>query len=128
MSVLQTGTEEVSIFVQEDGAMNKLSQKTDDVAIKGLAVGQTCFIVWSGQWARVFQVDQIAQRSRGEAKFPTSSHAIAIADHTHISDDAVFIAEDKIVKITNFAGVEKQKITFSATEGDPKLAAPRFRW
>ena len=87
--------------------------------MRGLAVGRSCFVAWSGKVARVYRVDPQLQRYDALEAVQTTGTAMAIADASHIIDETWFVAEGSIVKILNFGGTVRGTITFSEGEGVP---------
>lgn len=115
--IVQTSSHEVSIHMQ--GSTESWIQNTG-LPIRGLAVGKSCFVVWSGKTARAYRVDPQLLRCEAQEPFACSAKAIAIADASVIVDDALFIAEQACVKVANFSGVQKGTISFTETEGSPE--------
>ena len=89
--------------------------------IRGLAVGNGCFVVWNGKKARTYTIDAHLLRCQAGEPFECSGTAIAIADSSHITDEALFIAEGSVVRVVNFSGTQKGVINFSEGEGHPEL-------
>ena len=87
--------------------------------MRGLAVGRSCFVAWSGKVARVYRVDMQLQRYDALEAVQTTGTAMAIADSTHIIDEVWFVAEQSVVKILNFSGTVRGTISFSEGEGIP---------
>jgi hypothetical protein len=87
--------------------------------MRGLAVGRSCFVAWSGKVARVYRIDMQLQRYDALEAVQTSGTAMAIADASHIIDETWFVAEGSVVKILNFGGTVRGTITFSEAEGVP---------
>ena len=117
LAVIQTDSHTVSI--QITGSPTIWTENTD-MLIQGLSVSASCFVVWNGKTARVYRVD--AQMSAVEALEPflCSARAMAIADASHITDEALFAAEQGMVKVLNFSGVQKGSISFTDAEGAPE--------
>ena len=72
------------------------------IQIRGLAVGRTCFVVWSGKVAKVYRVDPNTHRIDPLEPIKSNSNAMAIADASFIVDEAWFVAEGNSIKINNF--------------------------
>jgi intraflagellar transport protein 140 len=118
LSVVQTGSHELSLNV--GGSQEHWTEQTG-MLVKGLTVGLTCFAIWGGKSARVYRVDGILSNVEPLEPFTTAGTALAITDTSNnIIEEALFIAEDGMVKICNFQGVQKGSITFSETEGSPE--------
>ena len=117
LAVIQTDSHTVSIHIT--GTPTVWTENTD-MLIQGLSVGASCFVVWNGKTARVYRVD--AQLSAVEALEPflCSARAMAIADASHITDEALFATEQGMVKVLNFSGVQKGSISFTDAEGAPE--------
>lgn len=88
--------------------------------MRGLAVGRSCFVAWSGKVARVYRVDTQLQRYEALEAVQTAGSAMAIADASHVIDETWFVAEGSVVKILNFGGTVRGTITFSEGEGVPQ--------
>ena len=117
LHVVQTSSHEVAIHIR--GSSESWVQNTG-IPVRGLAVGKSCFVVWSGKTARVYRVDPQLLRCEAQEPFSCSGRALAIADASVIVDDAVFIAEQSCVKVANFAGTQKGSISFTEAEGSPE--------
>ena len=117
LAVIQTDSHTVSIHIT--GSPTIWTENTD-MLIQGLSVGASCFVVWNGKTARVYRVD--VQQCSVEALEPflCAARAMAIADASHITDEALFAAEQGMVKVLNFSGVQKGSISFTDTEGAPE--------
>ena len=115
--ILQISSNEVSIHIK--GTQESWVQNTG-LTVRGLAVGKTCFVVWSGKMARVYRVDPQLLRCEVQEPFATTGKAMVIADMSVIVDDALFIAEQSIIKIVNFGGTQKGSISFTEAEGNPE--------
>lgn len=89
------------------------------IQIRGLAVGRSCFVVWSGKVAKVYRVDPNSHRIDPLEPIKSTSTSMAIADSSFIVDEAWFVAEGSSVKIYNFMGTQKGHISFSEAEGNP---------
>jgi hypothetical protein len=87
--------------------------------MRGLAVGRSCFVAWSGKVARVYRIDMQLQRYDALEAVQTTGTAMAIADASHIIDETWFVADGSVVKILNFGGTVRGTITFSEAEGVP---------
>lgn len=118
-AVAQTSSHEVSVHI--GGSPHPIIINTE-LQVRGLAVGRTCFVVWSGKQARVYKVDLALQKVEPMPRIPSAGISMAIADTTFISDDAWFVCEagSSAVKILNFAGTQKGSVTFSEVEGVPE--------
>ena len=88
--------------------------------MRGLAVGRSCFVAWSGKAAKVYRVDMQLQRFEQLDAVQTAGTAMAIADASHVIDEVWFVAEQSVVKILNFSGTVRGTITFSEGEGTPQ--------
>ena len=86
--------------------------------MRGLAIGRSCFVAWSGKLARVHRVDTQVHRVEALNQIPTNCTAMAIADATHINSEVWLTAEQHCVKIMNFTGGIITTISFSETEGN----------
>eukprot|EP01041_Mallomonas_annulata_P003422 gene3422-6789_t len=129
LTVVQTSAEEVRISMtsQSQGQSQSQSQGSSwvqktGILVKGMSVGYSCFVVWNGKAARAFRVDATSQKCEVLEPFACSANAaaIAVADSTHINDDAVFVAEQGAVRVVNFTGTEKGRISFTDAEGSPE--------
>jgi hypothetical protein len=87
--------------------------------MRGLAVGNSCFVAWSGKVARVYRVDLQLQRYDALEAVQTTGTAMAIADASHIIDETWFVADGSVVKVLNFGGTVRGTISFSEGEGLP---------
>ena len=116
LSVVQVSTMHVSIHV---GTEDEWIENTR-ILVRGLSVAHSSFVVWDGKVARVCTVNLPTHRSTLVEPFNCSSSAIVIADSTHLSDEALFLTEGNVVRVTNYSGVPKGTITFSEAEGHPK--------
>ena len=117
LSVIQTDSHTVSIHIT--GSSNVWTEKTD-MLIQGLSVGASCFVVWNGKTARVYRVDVQLSCVEPMEPFPCATRAMAIADASHITDEALFSAEGGLIRILNFSGVQKGSISFTDAEGAPE--------
>ena len=115
---MQTSSSELSIHVTGANPCSWICKA--GMLVRGLAVGSSCFVVWSGKDARVFRVDFGAMRADPLEPFPTIATAMAIADSKFINEDTLYIAEQGAVKITNFTGTQRGLISFSDAEGTPE--------
>jgi len=89
------------------------------IAIRGLAVGRSCFVVWNGKLARVYRVDPQLQRIDPFDLIKSVGTSMVIADSSFIVDEALFVAEGPAIKILNFMGTQKGTINFPESEGFP---------
>ena len=117
LAVIQTDSHTVSIHIT--GSPNVWTENTD-MLIQGLSVGASCFVVWNGKMARVYRVDAQLSSVEPLEPFLCSAKAMAIADSSHITDEALFAAEQGLVKVLNFSGVQKGSISFTDAEGAPE--------
>lgn len=117
LSVVQVSSQEVSLHMV--GSPEPLIINTG-MQMRGVAVGGSCFVAWSGKAAKIFRVDLQLQKFDALDAMPTSGVAMAIADASHIVDEAWFIAEASNVKICNFRGTQKGVVAFSEAEGLPQ--------
>lgn len=115
--VLQTSSQEVSILSQ---ASTQPINIDTGMQVRGMAIGRSCFVVWNGKVAKVFRSDTHLARFESSEPVKTAGVSMAIADASHIVDDAWFIAENNVVKINNFGGTQKGSINFSEVEGSPE--------
>jgi intraflagellar transport protein 140 len=118
VSVIQIGTREVHVLIT--GVPETWIQDTG-MLIRGIAVGKSCFVVWSGKSAKVYRIDAQLMRIEALPTFSTSAQAIAIADSSQIVEETLFMADQGIVRIANFTGTQKGSISFSETEGVPEF-------
>jgi len=116
LSVVQVSSTEVSLHIA--GSLDPILVNTG-MQMRGLAVGHSCFVCYSGKVAKVYRVDMQLQRFDALEPVHTSGMAMAIADASHVIDEVWFVAEGSVVKILNFAGTVKGTITFSEAEGVP---------
>jgi hypothetical protein len=79
--VVQTGSHEVNVSVV--GSPDSWIQNTN-VLVKGLSVGRSCFVIWSGKDARAYRVDQSMMRMEALDPFSSPGIAMACADATQI--------------------------------------------
>ena len=117
VAVVQVSSEEVALFIGLSPDPIIINTK---LQIKNLAVGRSCFTISNGKNAKVYKVDHQLQKFETLETVKTTSIAMAIADATHLVDDAWFTAEANVVKINNFSGTQKSSVTFSETEGIPE--------
>lgn len=117
LAVIQTDSHTVSIHIT--GSTAVWTENTD-MLIQGLSVGASCFVVWNGKTARVYRVDVQVCSVEALEPFLCAARAMAIADASHITDEALFAAEQGMVKVLNFSGVQKGSISFTDTEGAPE--------
>ena len=117
LTVVQTSSHEVTIHIQ---STNESWVQNTGLPVRGLAVGKSCFVVWTGKTARVYRVDPQLLKCEPQEPFPCTGKAMAIADASSIVDDALFIAEQSLVKVCNFTGTQKGSISFTETEGNPE--------
>jgi hypothetical protein len=96
-----------------------LCQVNTGMQMRGLAVGNSCFVAWSGKVARVYRVDMQLQRYDALEAVQTTGTAMTIADASHIIDETWFVAEGSVVKVLNFGGTVRGTISFSEGEGLP---------
>ena len=89
------------------------------IVVKGLSVANSCFVVWNGKMARVYRVDGHLRSIEPIEPFLCTGHSMVVADATHIVEEALFIVENSVVRIVNFAGMQKASITFTESEGLP---------
>jgi intraflagellar transport protein 140 len=101
LAVLQRTSTEVSVLI---GGVLHSNDENTGMTVKGLSVAHSCFVVWSGKSARVYRVDLSLHSIDALNAFPTNGIDIVIADTTSLVDEALFIAEGRAVKITNFTG------------------------
>jgi len=88
--------------------------------VRGLAVGRSCFVTWSGQKACVYVVEETAKRISALEAFESGSQAMAIGDHNSLTDDALFAIQGSAVRVTSFSGIAKvDAINFTEAEGIP---------
>lgn len=116
LSIVQTTNCEVSIHL---GGMPESWIEDTSLVVKGLSVARTCFVVWSGKAARVYRVDAQIRSIEPIEPFLTNGQAIAIADASHIIDEALFIADQGMIRVFNFGGTQKGSIAFTEAEGNP---------
>ena len=116
LSVVQLSTMHVSIHV---GTEDEWIENTR-ILVRGLSVAHSSFVVWDGKVARVCTVNLQTHRSTLVEPFNCPSSAIVIADSSHLSDEALFLTEGNVVRVTNYSGVPKGTVTFSEAEGHPK--------
>jgi intraflagellar transport protein 140 len=117
LSIVQVSTMHVSVHLKMDDVWIENTR----LLVRGIAVADSSFIVWDGKAARSCTINPQSHRSTLNEPFPTTSRAMAIADSKHLTDDALFIAENGVVKVTNYSGVQKATITFSDSEGKPEF-------
>jgi intraflagellar transport protein 140 len=117
LAVIQTDSHTVSIHITGSTAVWTANT---DMLIQGLSVGASCFVVWNGKTARVYRVDVQVCSVEALEPFLCAARAMAIADASHITDEALFAAEQGMVKVLNFSGVQKGSISFTDTEGAPE--------
>lgn len=65
------------------GSTDSWIQSTN-VLVKGLSVGRSCFVVWSGKDARAFRIDFSLMRLEALEPFTTPGCAMACADSNQI--------------------------------------------
>ena len=65
------------------GSTESWVQNTN-VLVKGMSVGRSCFVVWSGKDARAFRLDFSLMRLEALDPFQTPGFAIACADSNQI--------------------------------------------
>eukprot|EP01038_Epipyxis_sp_PR26KG_P011964 gene11964-16014_t len=118
LAVIQISNTEVSVNL--GGPQDTVIINTG-VQIKGLSVGKSCFVVWSGKVSKVYRVDLQLQKYEELESMKNNGVAMAIADSSTISDEAWFVAEGSSIKINNFGGTQKGLISFSEVEGFPEL-------
>jgi hypothetical protein len=118
LSVAQVSSSELSVTIA--GSQDPLVVNAG-MQLRGLAVGRSCFVAWSGKVARVFRVDLQLQRFDALEPVHTTGTAMAIADASHIIDEVWFVAEQSVVKILNFSGTVRGTIAFSEAEGTPQF-------
>jgi intraflagellar transport protein 140 len=113
LAVVQVSTTHVSINVgTADGWTENMR-----MMIRGIYVGKNAFVVWDGKSARICQINLQNNKVTLLEPFNTASKAIVITD---CKDDTIFIADTDMIRIANFAGVQKGSITFSEAEGHPQ--------
>lgn len=114
LSVIQVSTTHVSIQCGgSDGWTENLR-----LMIRGMYVGKFAFVVWDGRSARVCSVNAASGKATIFEPFNTSSKAIVLPD---CKDDTIYIADTDMIRVSNYAGVQKASITFSETEGHPEF-------
>jgi len=118
LSVVQVSSQEVSLHI--GCSLDPIVVNTG-MQMRGLAVGGSCFVAWSGKVARVYRVDLQLQSYEALEAVQTTGNAMAIADAAHIIDEVWFVAEHNAVRILNFAGTQKGSISFSEAEGAPQF-------
>lgn len=118
LSVIQINTTELSVHIA--GSLDPQLVNTG-MQIRGLTIGRSCFVVWSGKTARIYRVDMQVQRIEALNSTNTSCSVMAIADATHINDEVWFTAEQHAVKISNFSGTIRSTVSFSEAEGTPQF-------
>jgi len=116
LSVVQVSTMHVSVHLDLDDAWIENTR----ILVRGMSVADSSFVTWDGKNALVCTVNLQSHRSTILEPFSCTSNAIVIADSKHISEDALFISENSMVKVTNYGGVQKGSITFSEAEGRPE--------
>lgn len=122
-----TGSGQHIFSVRTESSVSLFDYRTFSIAkqvntgmqMRGLAVGRSCFVAWSGKVARLYRVDVQLQRYDALEAVHTTGSAMAIADASHIIDETWFVAEGSVVKILNFGGTVRGTITFSEGEGVP---------
>ncbi len=114
--VVQTTSQEVSVHINGEQWVEHTG-----LIVRGIALGRSCFVVWSGKKARVFNVDPHLSKCEAYDPFECSSMSLAIGDSSHIVEDSVFISDGLLVKVCNFAGTAKGSINFSEAEGGPLM-------
>jgi intraflagellar transport protein 140 len=117
LAVIQTDSHTVSIHIT--GSSHVWTENTN-MLIQGLSVGASCFVVWNGKTARVYRVDNQLSQVEPLEPFLCSAKAMAIADASYITDEALFATEQGMVKVLNYSGVQKGSITFTDAEGAPE--------
>jgi intraflagellar transport protein 140 len=118
-AVAQASSHEVAVLI--GGSPHPLTVNAD-LTIRGLFVGRSCFVVWSGKAARIYRVDLQLQKVEALNVMQCSGKTMAIADASSITEEAWFTAESgsNSIKICNFAGTQKGMVTFSEAEGHPE--------
>lgn len=118
LSVIQINTTELSVHIA--GSLDPQLVNTG-MQIRGLAIGRSCFVAWSGKTSRIYRVDMQVQRIEALNSNNTSCSMMAIADATHINDEVWFTADQHAVKISNFSGTIRSTVSFSEAEGTPQF-------
>jgi hypothetical protein len=116
ISVVQCSNNSVSIHL---GGLTEAWVEDTSLVIKGLSVARSCFAVWSGKMARVYRVDAQLRSIEPIEPFLTPGLAMAVADSVHITEESLFIADQSLVRVVNFFGVQKGSISFTEAEGLP---------
>ena len=114
--VVQTTSQEISVHINGEQWVEHTG-----LIVRGISLGRSCFVVWSGKKARVYNVDPHLAKCEAYEPFDCSSMSLAIGDSSLIVEDALFIAEGLLVKVCNFAGMAKGSINFSEAEGGPLM-------
>ena len=117
LSIIQVSTMHVSVHLKMDDVWIENTR----LLVRGIAVADSSFVVWDGKAARSCTINHQSHRSTMNEPFSTTSRAMAIADSKHLSDDALFVAENGVIKVTNYSGIQKAVITFSDSEGKPEF-------
>jgi intraflagellar transport protein 140 len=117
LSVIQDNATEVTVYI---GDASESAKVNTGIQIRGLAVGRSCFVCWSGKIAKVYRVDPSSHRIEALEPIKCTSMAMAIADASFIVDEAWFVVENSTVRINNFMGTQKGMINFSEAEGSPQ--------
>lgn len=116
LTVVQETAHEVSIHHLGSAEANSIHT---GIQIRGMALGRSCFVVWSSKVAKIYRVDPQTSRIESLDPIKISSPAMAIADASFIVDEAWFVADGLVVKVNNFKGVQKGVVNFSEAEGMP---------
>ena len=117
LAVIQENATEVTVYT---GDASESAKVNTGIQIRGLAVGRSCFVCWSGKVAKVYRVDPNTHRIEALDPIKCTSVSMAIADASYIVDEAWFVVEPSTVRINNFMGTQKGMINFSEAEGAPQ--------
>lgn len=81
--------------------------------LQGMDVNQNNIVVWNGKSAEVYEIRQ--QNIRVLSKFDSDASSMAL------HGDTVFCTRDNHVVVCNLHGTVKQTLSFTESEGSPRL-------